>query len=83
MTKTKTASKDKDAKTLEALVKDLEQLIETMENGDVGLEDLITHYEKGAQLLKQCEKQLSLAELKILKLKEGTEDTLEPFALEE
>lgn len=76
-------NKSNDAQTLEALVKELEQLVETMESGEIGLEDLITHYEKGAGLLKKCQEKVKVAELKILKLKEGTENTFEPFELGE
>lgn len=73
----------KNEKTLESLLNDLEQLVETMEKGEIGLEDLITHYEKGSELLKKCQEKVKLAELRIFKLKEGTENTLDPFELKD
>ena len=43
----------------------LEALIEAMENGDTPLADLVAKFEEGSKLLKDCQDQLTEAELKI------------------
>jgi len=46
----------------------LEALLESMENGDTPLAELIAKFEEGSALLKTCQKKLHEAELKIEKL---------------
>ena len=43
----------------------LEALIEAMENGDTPLADLVAKFEEGSKLLKDCQAQLTEAEIKI------------------
>ena len=43
----------------------LEAILESMETGEVPLEDLVVKYEEGVQLLKACHARLNEAELKI------------------
>jgi exodeoxyribonuclease VII small subunit len=61
----------------------LESIVDSMEQGQVPLAELISRYEEGSKLLKVCEARLKDAELKIDQLKK-TRDTvaLEPFAPE-
>ncbi|HLP01773.1 MAG TPA: exodeoxyribonuclease VII small subunit [Opitutaceae bacterium] len=61
----------------------LETIVDSMEQGQVPLAELISRYEEGSKLLKVCEARLKDAELKIDQLKK-TRDTvaLEPFASE-
>ncbi len=66
--------------TFEEALNKLETIVESMENGDLALEDLVTQFEEGDALLKYCNKRLKDAELKIEKLKEGTNNQFEPFA---
>ena len=47
----------------------LEQIVETMESGDVPLAELLAKFEDGNKLLKVCESRLKEAELKIELLK--------------
>lgn len=47
----------------------LESIVETMEQGDTSLADLLSRFEEGNKLLKVCEKRLRDAELKIEILK--------------
>ena len=54
--------------TYETKVEQLRQIIEKIEDGNTGLDDSITLYEKGAVLVKQCETMLNEAELKITTL---------------
>ena len=43
----------------------LEQIVESIETGKVGLEDAIKQYEEGMKLIGQCRQVLTDAELKI------------------
>ncbi len=47
----------------------LEQIVETMESGEVPLAELLAKFEDGNKLLKVCESRLKDAELKIEQLK--------------
>lgn len=65
--------------SFEQALEKLETIVESMENGDLALEELVTQFEEGSALLKSCNKRLKDAELKIEKLKENTENQFEPF----
>jgi exodeoxyribonuclease VII small subunit len=49
----------------EEAVKNLEQIVRCLEDGDTGLEEALGQYEKGVGLLKQCYGQLRQAEQRI------------------
>lgn len=57
----------------------LETIVRDMEEGNLPLEKLITHYEKGTNLLAQCDQKLKEAEKKIeiLKAKSDSGPTFE------
>ena len=57
--------KETGASTFEEAMGELESLVEAMENDQLPLEDLVAHYEKGAGLLRHCEKVLSAAKERI------------------
>lgn len=62
---------DKTAKlSFEAALTKLETLVDSMEQGEVPLADLLAKYEEGTKLLKVCEARLKDAELKIEKLRQ-------------
>ncbi len=63
--------------SFEKALEKLESIVETMEQGDVPLAELITRYEEGNKLLKLCEKRLRDAELKIELLKKQPGDEAE------
>lgn len=67
--------------TFESAVERLEGLVDSMEQGEVPLAELLAKYEEGTKLLKVCETRLKDAELKIEKLKRSKEGaaTTEPF----
>ncbi|EDY81884.1 exodeoxyribonuclease VII, small subunit [Verrucomicrobiia bacterium DG1235] len=67
-----TKKKDMIATFEEGLDK-LETIVREMEDGKLPLESLITHYEKGNDLLAQCDVKLKEAEKKIEILKAKTE----------
>lgn len=74
---------DKKAKlSFETALTKLEAIVESMEQGEVPLAELLSKYEEGSKLLKVCEARLKDAELTIEKLKKQKDGTaaFEPFA---
>ena len=61
------ASSDKNI-NFEASLKELESIVEKLEDEDINLEDSVKSFEEGVNLVKQCQKHLQDAELKIKKL---------------
>ena len=57
----------------EASLKKLEQIVGKLEDGDISLEDSVKSFEEGIGLVKECQKQLSEAELKVKKLLDNGE----------
>ena len=63
---------DKTSKTsFESALAKLEAIVDSMEQGEIPLADLLGKYEEGTRLLKVCEARLKDAELKIEKLKKS------------
>jgi exodeoxyribonuclease VII small subunit len=60
----------------------LQDIVEEIEKGELGLEATISKYEEAGKLIKTCREILDKAELKINKLIEDTDRT-EPFEPEE
>ena len=58
----------KDTPNFETSLKKLEQIVSKLEDGDISLEECVKSYEEGIGLVKECQKQLSAAELKVKKL---------------
>tara|TARA_B100000965_G_C19281352_1_gene621700 strand:+ start:457 stop:681 length:225 start_codon:yes stop_codon:yes gene_type:complete len=52
----------------ESSLKDLELIVEKLEDENINLEDSVKSFEEGISLVKECQKQLEEAELKIKKL---------------
>ena len=46
----------------------LEGIVDALENNDVSLEESVKKFEEGIKLVKDCQKQLQEAELKVNKL---------------
>lgn len=67
----------------EALQK-LEEIVETMESGDLPLESLLARYEEGMKLAQACQSRLADAEVKIQQLEKAANGALKlkPMALE-
>ena len=68
----------KSQKTLgfEAALAELEQVVADMESGKLSLEDSLTAYKRGAELLQSCRARLEDAQQQVRVLEEGT---LKPF----
>ena len=52
----------------ESSLKELELIVEKLEDENINLEDSVKSFEEGVNLVKECQKQLQKAELKIKKL---------------
>ena len=73
---------DKTSKlSFEAALTKLEAIVDSMEQGEVPLAELLAKYEDGTKLLALCESRLKEAELKIEKLKKPKNGAaaFEPF----
>ena len=68
-----------DPASYEAALEELEQLVGLIESGQLPLEQLLTGYQRGAQLLHFCREKLQAVENQIKVLDEGT---LKPWTQE-
>jgi len=57
--------------TYEAALEQLEQIIASLESGDLPLEEALARYEEGATLAAFCEQKLNEAELRVRKWRPG------------
>jgi exodeoxyribonuclease VII small subunit len=62
----------------EVALAELEQLVSRLESGDMPLEQLLSGYQRGAELLKFCRDKLEAVEAQIKVLDEGTLKTWTP-----
>ena len=75
----KSASKSSDL-DFEAAIKELESLVERMEQGDQSLEQSLKDFERGVELTRTCQKALKQAEQKVqLLLEQSGQTELTPF----
>jgi len=74
------AKKSSENPDFETSLKELETLVEKMEQGDLSLEESLGHFERGVQLSRACQQALKSAEQKveILMQKNGQEE-ITPF----
>ena len=54
--------------TFEQALNELEEIVNSLEKGDISLEDAIRAYERGSILKDQCEKRLKEAKMKVEKI---------------
>ena len=64
-------TKSKDKLSFEAALKELEQIVEKMEDDDTTLENSISFYKKGIELLQFCQKELEGAQREVSVLEAG------------
>ena len=55
-------------KKYEELIGELKEIVRKMEDGNTSLDEMITLYEQGMVLVRQCEDRLAEAEVKITEL---------------
>ena len=71
--------KDKD-KDFEKALEDLEELVETLEKGELSLDETLKQFERGIKLTRTCQSALKNAEQKVeLLIKQAGKTDLEPF----
>ena len=51
--------------SFEAAMQELEQLVAKLESGDLPLEQLLSQYQRGAELLKVCRERLEAVETQV------------------
>ncbi len=61
----KAPSEHKEPKNFEAAMAELDALVEKMEVGDLALEESLAAYQRGAELLKYCERVLADAQQRV------------------
>jgi len=73
-------AKQSEASTFEQAMGELETLVEAMENDQLPLAELVAHYEKGAGLLRHCEKVLAAAKerIELIEVGNSSEKDLAP-----
>jgi exodeoxyribonuclease VII small subunit len=78
------AKKQQQPAPFEQSLKELETLVEKMEQGDLSLEESLQHFERGVQLTRACQQALKDAEQKVETLfkKNGQEEVV-PFDSED
>ena len=54
--------------SFEEALKELEEIVNSLERGDVSLEDAIEAYERGSMLKNKCEERLKEAKMKVEKI---------------
>lgn len=59
---------DKNSVTFEASMARLEQIVRTMERGDVPLDESLKLFQEGTELVRNCEKLLDDAQLQVTKI---------------
>lgn len=66
--------------SFEEALTELESLVETLEHGDLSLEESLKTFERGVKLTRTCQDALKQAEQKIQILSgKGSDEALEPF----
>ena len=75
-------NKSENKLTFEEARAQLEAIATAVEQGDIGLEELVAHYEKGKRLEKYCRTLLAEAEAKIQKLQLAEDGSLTPEPME-
>lgn len=66
----------------EQSLNELETLVEALEQGNIGLQEALSKFERGVALARSCQDALKTAELRIAQLsREGDSDTVTDFDL--
>jgi exodeoxyribonuclease VII small subunit len=74
------AKKSEKTPPFEASLKELETLVEKMEQGELSLEESLQHFERGIQLTRSCQQALKDAGQKVdMLLQKNGQDEVVPF----
>jgi exodeoxyribonuclease VII small subunit len=63
--------KSQDTQTFESAVAELEKIVDSMESGQLSLEESLASYKRGAELLKFCQSTLQEAAQQVKLLENG------------
>ncbi len=64
----------------ETALRELENLVEKMEQGDLSLEESLNHFERGVTLSKTCQQALKTAEQKVeILMQKDAREEIVPF----
>ena len=66
---------------LEQALKDLEQIVVSLEKGDLPLAEAIKQFERGVELTRRCQAVLKQAEQKVQVLSDGMLENVDPQTL--
>ena len=64
-----TQSEDNQKLSFEEALSELEAIVDTLESGEVSLDDAISSYARGMRLKQQCQQRLEEARLRVEKIK--------------
>ena len=68
----------------ESALRELESLVEKMEQGDLSLEDSLKHFERGVILSRTCQQALRVAEQKVeILMQKNAREEIAPFDSED
>ena len=67
--------------TFEDAMKELENLVDALDKGDVSLDEAIAAYDRGSQLKDHCQKKLNEAKMKVETIKSSGESNFIPNKL--
>ena len=67
--------------TFEDAMKELENLVDSLDKGDVSLDEAIAAYDRGSQLKDHCQKKLNEAKMKVETIQSSGESKVIPDKL--
>jgi len=67
--------------TFEDAMKELENLVDSLDKGDVSLDEAIAAYDRGSQLKDHCQKKLNEAKMKVETIQSSAESNVIPNKL--
>ena len=67
--------------TFEGAMKELENLVDSLDKGDVSLDEAIAAYDRGSQLKDHCQKKLNEAKMKVETIQSSADSNVIPNKL--
>ena len=67
--------------TFEEAMKELERLVDSLDKGDVSLDEAIAAYDRGSQLKDHCQKKLNEAKMKVETIQSSGDNKVIPNKL--
>ena len=67
--------------TFEDAMKELENLVDSLDKGDISLDEAIAAYDRGSQLKDHCQKKLNEAKMKVETIQSSGESNVIPNKL--